>query len=580
MSQNLFVPKLWSTFREGYTRRDFSADLLAGIIVGIVALPLAIAFGIASGVKPEQGLYTAIVAGFLIAALSGSRVQIGGPTGAFIVIVYDIVQRHGYNGLAIATLMAGVLLIAMGLAGLGSVIKFIPYPVTVGFTSGIALLIFSGQIRDLLGLRMAQVPSQFYDKLTAYADHISTISPIAAAIGIASIVIILFWPRITRRVPGSLIAILVTTALVALLDLPVATIGSRFGSVPNSLPLPQLPTLPDWNTLTGLFSPALTIAILAGIESLLSAVVADGMTGRRHRSNMELVAQGVANLASPLFGGIPATGAIARTATNVKNGGRTPIAGIIHAITLLLILMFFGKWAELIPMPALAGILIVVAWNMSEAHLFAKLLHGPRSDVLVLLSTFGLTVLVDLTVAIQVGVVLAALLFMRRMAEATQVGFITSELRGDEEDQDDPHSLQSRRVPDGVEVFEINGPFFFGAADKFKKALEAVSNPPKILILRMRHALTLDATALQALESVHDRARRDGTTLILSGVHAQPLIVIERSGFLEKIGPENVLGNIDDALNRSRALLGLPQELPAGPFVPTVEREQVVTRDE
>lgn len=580
MSQNLFVPKLWSTFREGYTRRDFSADLLAGIIVGIVALPLAIAFGIASGVKPEQGLYTAIVAGFLIAALSGSRVQIGGPTGAFIVIVYDIVQRHGYNGLAIATLMAGVLLIAMGLAGLGSVIKFIPYPVTVGFTSGIALLIFSGQIRDLLGLRMAQVPSQFYDKLTAYADHISTISPIAAAIGIASIVIILFWPRITRRVPGSLIAILVTTALVALLDLPVATIGSRFGSVPNSLPLPQLPTLPDWNTLTGLFSPALTIAILAGIESLLSAVVADGMTGRRHRSNMELVAQGVANLASPLFGGIPATGAIARTATNVKNGGRTPIAGIIHAITLLLILMFFGKWAELIPMPALAGILIVVAWNMSEAHLFAKLLRGPRSDVLVLLSTFGLTVLVDLTVAIQVGVVLAALLFMRRMAEATQVGFITSELRGDEEDQDDPHSLQSRRVPDGVEVFEINGPFFFGAADKFKKALEAVSNPPKILILRMRHALTLDATALQALESVHDRARRDGTTLILSGVHAQPLIVIERSGFLEKIGPENVLGNIDDALNRSRALLGLPQELPAGPFVPTVEREQVVTRDE
>ncbi len=573
MSQNQFTPKLWSTFREGYTRRQLSADLLAGIIVGIVALPLAIAFGIASGVKPEQGLYTAIVAGFLIAVLSGSRVQIGGPTGAFIVIVYDIIQRHGYEGLVIATLMAGCLLIAMGLAGLGSVIKFIPYPVTVGFTSGIALIIFIGQIRDLLGLRMEQVPAEFIHKLSAYADHISTVSPITAAVGVATIVIILLWPRVTRRIPGSLIAILVSTAVVALFDLPVTTIGSRFGSVPNSLPLPHLPALPDWNTLTGLFSPALTIAILAGIESLLSAVVADGMTGRRHRSNMELVAQGVANLASPLFGGIPATGAIARTATNIKNGGQTPVAGIVHAVTLLLILVFFGKWAALIPMPALAGILIVVAWNMSEGHLFAKLLRGPRSDVLVLLSTFGLTVLVDLTVAIQVGVVLAAFLFMRRMAEATQVGFITSELQGDEEDPDDPHSLRTRKVPAGVEVFEINGPFFFGAADKFKKALGDISKPPRVLILRMRHALTLDATALQALESVLDQARSDGTTLILSGVHTQPLFVLERAGFLDRIGMENVHNNIDDALNRSRTILGLPGVEAPGPFIPTVARE-------
>jgi SulP family sulfate permease len=574
MSQHQFVPKLWSSFREGYTRKQLTGDVLAGIIVGIVALPLAIAFGIASGVKPEQGLYTAIVAGLLIAILSGSRVQIGGPTGAFIVIVYEIIQEYGYDGLVIATLLAGVLLILMGLARLGSVIKYIPYPVTVGFTSGIALIIFSGQLRDLFGLQMEQVPSEFIEKFAAYGEHLSTFSISAALVGLGTVALILLWPRVTHRIPGSLIAIIVTTAAVSLLDLPVATIGSRFGAVPNTLPLPHLPALPAWSELTRLFSPALTIAILAGIESLLSAVVADGMTGRRHRSNMELIAQGVANLACPLFGGIPATGAIARTATNIKNGGRTPIAGIVHAVTLLLILLFFGKWAALIPMPTLAGILVVVAWNMSEAHLFAKLLRGPRSDILVLLSTFGLTVLIDLTVAIQVGMVLAAFLFMRRMAEATKVGFITRELRGDEDEEiDDPNSLTRRKVPAGVEVFEINGPFFFGAADKFKNALGAVSETPRVLILRMRHALTLDATALKALESVHDSARRDGTVLLLSGVHAQPLVVMERSGFLEVIGDENIFGNIDDALNRAREILHLPAEPRPMPFVPSVQRE-------
>jgi SulP family sulfate permease len=575
MSQNLFVPKLWSCLQQGYSRQQLTKDLLAGIIVGIVALPLAIAFGIASGVKPEQGLYTAIIAGFIISALSGSRVQIGGPTGAFIVIVYDIIQRFGYDGLAIATFLAGGLLIVMGFAGLGAVIKFIPYPVTVGFTSGIALIIFSGQIRDLLGLRMEQVPSEFIHKLTAYGDTLATWSLPATLIGISTILIIILWPRVTHRVPGSMIAILVTTVVVTCFDLPVATIGSRFGEVPSSLPLPHLPAMPGWQELTGLFSPALTIAILAGIESLLSAVVADGMTEGRHRSNMELVAQGVANLASPLFGGIPATGAIARTATNIKNGGRTPVAGIVHAMTLMLILLFFGKWAALIPMPTLAGILVVVAWNMSELHLFRRLLHGPRGDVLVLLSTFGLTVLVDLTVAIQVGMVLAAFLFMQRMADATQVGFITRELRGDEEEEaEDPNSLRHRVVPEGVEVFEINGPFFFGAADKFKNALEAISDPPRILILRMRQALTLDATALQALESVLSRARKRGTRLLLSGVHAQPLVVMERSGFLNNIGMENVFGNIDEALNHARKILGLPAEPPFLPFVPTVRREE------
>jgi len=575
MSQHQFVPKLITTLQSGYTRSQFTQDLLAGVIVGIVALPLAIAFGIASGVKPEQGIYTAIIAGFLISALSGSRVQIGGPTGAFIVIVYDIVQKHGYDGLVIATMLAGLLLICMGMAKLGSVIKFIPYPLTVGFTSGIALIIFTGQLRDLFGLQMASVPADFIEKLTVYGAHFGSISLPATIIGLLTIAIVKFWPRITHRIPGSLIAIIATTVAVALFDLPVATIGSRFGSVPSSLPLPQLPTIPDWQQLTQLFSPALTIALLAGIESLLSAVVADGMIEGRHRSNMELIAQGVANLVTPLFGGIPATGAIARTATNVKNGGRTPIAGIVHAATLLLILLFFGEWAELIPLPTLAGILIIVAWNMSEAHLFAKLLRGPRGDVLVLLTTFGLTVLVDLTVAIQIGMVLAAFLFMQRMADATQVGFITRELRGDEDDEpEDPNSKHFRKVPAGVEVFEINGPFFFGAADKFKYALAAIGDPPKVLILRMRHALTLDATALQALESVFDKSRKRGTQLILSGVHAQPLLVLERSGFLKQIGEENIFSNIDAALGRASEILGLPVHPPPEPFVASVARDQ------
>jgi len=576
VSSTLLVPKLVTVLREGYTRQQFSKDLLAGIIVGVVALPLAIAFAIASGVKPEQGLYTAVIAGFLISALSGSRVQIGGPTGAFVVIIFDIVQRFGYDGLAIATMLAGVLLILMGLARLGAVIKFIPYPVTVGFTSGIALIILVGQIRDLLGLQMTSVPSEFLEKILAYGEHLGSTSPAAVGVGMTTILLVKFWPRITHRIPGSLIAILATTAAVAAFNLPVETISSRFGPVPNSLPMPRLPALPDWQLLTQLFSPALTIALLAGIESLLSAVVADGMTERRHRSNMELIGQGVANLITPLFGGIPATGAIARTATNIKNGGQTPIAGIVHAITLLLILLFFGKWAALIPMPTLAGILVVVAWNMSEAHLFAKLLRGPRGDVLVLLSTFGLTVLIDLTVAIQVGMVLAAFLFMQRMADATQVGFVSRELNGEaeEEDSNDPLSLRWRRVPKGVEVFEINGPFFFGAADKFKNALGDISEPPRVLILRMRHALTLDATALQALESVYEKSIKQQTLLLLSGVHSQPLMVMERSGFLDRIGPDNVLGNIDDSLNRAREFLGLPLAPPPQSFTPTVTREK------
>ncbi len=572
------VPKLFTVLRQGYSRKQFLQDLGAGVIVGIVALPLAIAFAIASGVKPEQGLYTAVVAGFLISALGGSRVQIGGPTGAFIVIVYGVVQNHGYQGLAVATLLAGLILILMGVARLGSVIKFVPYPVTIGFTAGIALIIATSQVRDLLGLRMAAVPADFLEKLAAYADHLGSWNPWAMGIGALTVGIVVFWPRITHRVPGSLVAILVATALTSLLDLPVETIGGRFGAVPNSLPLPHLPSVP-WSEVRQLFSPALSIALLAGIESLLSAVVADGMVGTRHRSNMELVAQGIANIASPLFGGIPATGAIARTATNVKSGGRTPVAGIVHALTLLLIMLFLGRWAALIPISALAGILLVVAYNMSEWRVFLRLLRSPKSDIVVLLATFLLTVLVDLTVAIQVGVVLAAFLFMARMADLSQAGYVTGMLR-EEEERDDPNAIGRREVPDGVEVFEVYGPFFFGAASKFQDALGQVEGEVKVLVLRMREVNAMDATGLRALEDLAEKTRRVGTVLVLSGVHAQPLVLLERSGLLEKIGEENLFGNIDAALNRARELVGLPPLRPTRPLVPVVRREGAVPPSE
>ncbi len=577
MSHEKLKPKLITVIKEGYSGQIFFKDLTAGVIVGIVALPLAIAFAIASGVKPEQGLYTAIVAGFVISLLSGSRVQIGGPTGAFIVIIYGIVQKFGYDGLAIATIMAGVLLVIMGLAKLGAVIKYIPYPVTVGFTAGIALIIAAGQVRDLLGLTMEKVPAEFIEKIVAYSEHAGSITPIAAGIGIATIAIVFLWPRVTQRVPGSLVAILVTTAGVQLLNLPIETIGSRFGSVSGALPSLRLPHV-EWRTLPALVSPAITIALLAGIESLLSAVVADGMTGRKHRSNMELIAQGVANIASPLFGGIPATGAIARTATNIKNGGRTPIAGIIHAVVLLLIMLFLGKWAALIPMATLAGILVVVAYNMSEWHHFVKLLKSPKMDIAVLLVTFFLTVLVDLTVAIQAGVVLAALLFMKRMADVTQVGYITSMVGFEEEDEEDakadPNSINKFAVPDGVEVFEVNGPFFFGAAERFKHTLNLIVKKPKVLILRTRTVLAMDATALHALEEVYDMTKRDGSVLILAGIHAQPMIAMDKTGFLDKMGVENVFENIGDALKRARSIIGAPQPEQQVPIEQEVGWEQ------
>ena len=541
-------PKLVSVLSEGYGRHELSRDVLSGIVVGIVALPLAIAFGIASGVRPEQGLYTAIIAGFIISAMGGSRVQIGGPTGAFVILVAGVVGEFGYQGLAVATFMAGVFLILMGLARLGDVIRFIPYPVTVGFTSGIALIIASGQVADALGLDMASVPASFLDKFAAYSEHIGSINPAAVIIFLVTIGVILVWTRVPGKMPGMLMAVIATTLLVQVFDLNVDTIQSRFGDVPRSLPSFHWLDF-EWKNISVLVSAALSIALLGGIESLLSAVVSDGQIGGRHRSNAELVAQGVANMVSPLFGGIPATGAIARTATNVKNGGLSPIAGMVHALTLLIILVVAGKWASLIPMATLAGILAVVAYNMSEWHAFVGLLKGPKSDVLVLVATFVLTVAIDLVVAIQVGVVLAALLFMRRMAEVTQVKPIHDMIAYETETQSDQIPVD---LPDGVELFEINGSFCFGAARKFTETFLNSTRTSPVVILRMRHVLAIDATGIHALEDVAERLQKRGSQLVISGIHAQPLVALDRSGFLDAIGRENVCGSISDALERAR----------------------------
>jgi SulP family sulfate permease len=553
-----FRPAALDLFTQPYSFSDLLHDLIAGLIVGVVALPLAIAFGIASGVSPTQGLATAVIAGFLISACSGSRVQIGGPTGAFIVIIYGIVAKHGYDGLAVATLMAGVMLIIMGFAGFGSIIKYIPYPLTVGFTTGIALIIFAGQIKDLLGLQVEKVPADFIEKMMTYGRTIGTMNPLATGIGVVTILIVLHWKRVTQRVPGSLVAILVTTAAVQVawacgLDFEMETIGQRFPAVAEGMRI-QAPRLPlvSLETFRTLFSPAISIALLAGIESLLSAVVADGMTGQRHHSNTELIGQGLANVVSPLFGGIPATGAIARTATNIKNGGRSSLAGIFHAVVLLLIMLFLGRWASMIPMATLGGIVAVVAWNMSELHLFRRMFSSTRSDALVMMATFLLTVLIDLTVAIQIGMILAAFLFIRRMAEATQAGYMTRLLGDSAPDADAVPGAPQRQVPKGCDVFEINGPMFFGAADKCRDAIDLIGRRPQILIFHMRHVLALDATALNILDDVFRQCEKRGTRLLLAGVHSQPLVLMTRSGFLERVGQDNVFSDIDDALNRAQ----------------------------
>ncbi len=537
----MFVPKLVTTLRS-YDRAQFTRDLGAGVVVGIVALPLAIAFGIASGVTPEKGLWTAIIAGFIISALGGSRVQIGGPTGAFVVIVYGIVQQHGVEGLAIATLMAGMLLVAFGLARFGSVIKFIPHPLVTGFTAGIAMIIFAGEIKDVLGLHMGAVPPGFVDKWIAYS-HAATFTPAAVAVAAVAFAIMLGWPRVSRRVPGPFVALLAATVMVRVLELPVETIGSRFGDITASMPTIRFPDV-SLARITGLVGPALTIAMLGAIESLLSAVVADGMIGARHRSNMELVAQGAANIVVPFFGGIPATGAIARTATNVRNGGRTPIAGIVHAVTLLVITLLAGRWASLIPMAALGAILVLVAYHMSEWRTFVAELRSPGGDVAVLLATFLLTVFVDLTVAIAVGMILAAFLFIRRMAAAVTVSSIT----GTDGDDGEHDELELRRIPPGVQVFEISGAFFFGAVDTFKDTLAQIATRPRVLILRMRNVLVIDSSAVKALRDVVKRSHGEGTLVLLCDVHTQPLGVLTGSRLLDDIGRDRLFDDLDAAL--------------------------------
>lgn len=543
----MFVPKLFTTMK-GYTRTQFTADLTAGVIVGIVALPLAVAFAIASGVTPDRGLWTAIVAGFLISALGGSRVQIGGPTGAFVVIVYGIVQQYGVDGLIVATLMAGVILVAMGLLRFGGAIKYIPYPVVIGFTSGIALIILSGQVKDFLGLEMGAVPVEFVEKWRAYAEHAGGANLHAVGIASMALAIVVLWPKVSVKVPSPFVALVATTALATWLQLPVETIGSRFGEISAAIPIPRLPQL-TFNEITALVGPAFTIAILGGVESLLSAVVADGMLGTRHRSNMELVGQGIANIGSAMVGGIPATGALARTATNVKSGGRTPVAGIVHALTLLLITLFLGKWAALIPMATLAAILVVVAYHMSEWRVFVGEFRGPRSDTAVLLTTFTLTVFVDLTVAIGVGLVLASFLFMRRMAEVSEVTAIRHEMQ--ESDGDDALA-PGVAAPRDVQIYSVNGPFFFGAADRFKDALGQVAKRPAVLILRLGGVPVIDSTGLHALEEVVRRSRREGTRVLIAEVRPSVRTILERSALRELVAAEDMVDSIEDALARVR----------------------------
>ena len=548
-----FKPELFKTLKS-YNKQTFSADLMAGIIVGIVALPLAIAFGIASGVSPEKGIITAIIAGLAISLFGGSRVQIGGPTGAFIIIIYGIIQQFGLQGLAIATVLAGVFLVLLGLFRLGTIIRYIPYPIVVGFTSGIALTIFTTQIKDLFGLTIeGTVPADFISKWVVYFNNFSTIDLWTTMVGILSIVIIAVTPKFSKKVPGSLIAIIVMTLVGLLLKnygINVETIGDRFKINP-SIPEATMPAM-DWQTVKGLISPAITIAVLGAIESLLSATVADGVIGHKHNSNQELVGQGIANILCPIFGGIPATGAIARTMTNINNGGKTPVAGIIHAIVLLLIYFFLMPYAQYIPMSCLAGVLVVVSYNMSGWRTVRELLHNPKSDITVLCITFVLTVVFDLTIAIEIGLVLACLLFMRRMAETTNVSVLTDEIDPDDESDLDASILEHLTIPDGVEVYEINGPYFFGVANKFEDVMANMQKCPKVRIIRMRKVPFVDSTGIHNLANLISMSHKDGVTIILSGVNDKVRKVLEKNKFVELVGDDNICPNINMALETAK----------------------------
>ena len=551
-----FKPKLFSTFKNGYNKQTFIQDMLAGIIVGIVALPLAIAFGIASGATPEAGILTAIVAGFLISFFGGSKVQIGGPTGAFIVIVFGIIQEYGMNGLMIATFMAGAFLIMMGILHLGTIIKYIPYPIVVGFTSGIALTIFATQIKDLFGLQIDSVPADFLGKWSVYAQHIDTINWWSLLVGLCSILIIVFTPKVNRRIPGSLAAIilmtLATLGLKALGIDGIETIGDRF-SISSALPQPEVPKI-NWDSVRHLAQPAMVIAMLGAIESLLSAAVADGVIGDRHDSNQELIAQGIANMVSPLVGGIPATGAIARTMTNINNGGRTPVAGIAHAIVLAIIYLFLMPLVKYIPMACLAGILMVVAYNMSEWRSFRAILRNPKSDIIVLLVTFFLTVIFDLTIAIEVGVLIACLLCMKRMAETTNVSVLSDEI-DPMADTDVMGNLEHLIIPEGVKVYEINGPYFFGIGNKFEEMMGDMGGRAKVRIIRMRKVPFIDSTGVHNLSNMCRMCSQMGVKVVLSGVNPTVMKVLENAGMDDVVGKENICSHISLALNRAQEIL-------------------------
>lgn len=546
---NELKPKLFEVMK-GYTKEQAIKDIISGIIVAIIALPLSIALAIASGVSPEQGLYTAIIAGFFISFFGGSRVQIGGPTAAFVVIIYGIVTTYGTDGLIVATIMAGIFLCLMGIFHFGSLIKYIPYTITTGFTCGIAVTLFVGQIKDFLGLQMESVPSEFADKVVAYAKNISTTNITALLIGLLAVLILVFWPKVTDKIPGSLIAIIVTTAIVYFAKLPVNTIGSVYGELSSSFPTFQVPSI-SFKLIQELLSPAFTIAILAGIESLLSAVVSDGMIGDTHKSNAELIGQGLGNIFSGLFGGIPATGAIARTAANVRNGGRTPIAGITHCITLTIILLVLMPLAALIPMTTLAAVLLVVAWNMADWESFFHLCKtAPKSDVIVLVATFLLTVFFDLVVAIEVGVVLASMLFMKRMAETADV---KAWKYTDAPDITPGEAEKLRDIPHSIRVFEICGPLFFAAADEILRIQSEKST--KVIVIRMRSVPAIDASAMRSLRQLAARAKKKKITLIFSHVNEQPMSVMKKDGFIEHIGAENFHPNIVEALDYAEALV-------------------------
>ena len=557
-----FRPKLFTTIKEGYTKQNLVQDLLAGVIVGIVALPLAIAFGIASGASPEAGILTAIVAGFLISFFGGSKVQIGGPTGAFIVIVYGIIQEYGMSGLMIATFMAGAFLILMGVLHLGTIIKYIPYPIVVGFTSGIALTIFATQIKDLFGLQVESVPAGFLDKWVVYAQNIGTINWWALLVGICSILIIILTPKLSRRIPGSLVAIILMTlaalGLKALGIEGIETIGDRF-TISSALPQPEVPHI-TWESITRLAQPAMIIAMLGAIESLLSAAVADGVIGDHHNSNQELVAQGIANMVSPLIGGIPATGAIARTMTNINNGGRTPVAGIAHAIVLALIYLFLMPLVQYIPMSCLAGILVVVAYNMSEWRSFRAILRNPKSDIIVLLVTFFLTVIFDLTIAIEVGVIIACLLCMKRMAETTNVSVISDEI-DPMADTDVQGNLEHLIIPEGAKVYEINGPYFFGIGNKFEEMMgdTRANERAKVRIIRMRKVPFIDSTGVHNLSNMCRMCSQLGVKVVLSGVNPNVMAVLEKAGMDEQVGKENICSHISLALKRAEEILAEEQ---------------------